>query len=74
MWTIAAAEIEVTDSEGASVERRIAVRLVKDWTSSPFVRINPKRRALVGRDILRAFSLEVSLRAGPAVTEIERAR
>jgi hypothetical protein len=34
------------------------------------VRINPKRTALVGRDLLRAFSLTLVLRSREAETEI----
>lgn len=73
LWTIAAADIEVTPSGGEPVRRRFAIRLVRDWQSSPFVRIHAGRRALAGRDLLRAFSLELALRASVAETEVRSA-
>jgi hypothetical protein len=51
----------------------MAVRLVRDWKASPFVRINPQRTALVGRDLLRAFSLSLVLRSSEAETEVSTA-
>ena len=70
LWTIAAIEIDIVSSSGEKVRRKLPVRVVRDWTTSPFTRINPVRRALVGRDFLRAFSLSVVLRAGVAETEV----
>lgn len=60
-------------SKGENVRRPMAVRLVRDWKASPFVRINPQRTALVGRDLLRAFSLSLVLRSSEAETEISTA-
>lgn len=41
------------------------------WESSPFVRINARRKALAGRDLLRAFGLRIRLDAPRETTEID---
>jgi hypothetical protein len=74
LWTIAAVEIDVATSSTKSVRKKFPLRVVRDWKTSPFTRINPDRRALVGRDFLRAFSLSVVLRAATAETEVLDAR
>lgn len=44
----------------------LPVRWVRDWSHSPFVRVNPTRTALAGRDLLRAIGVTVVLRASIA--------
>lgn len=70
-WAPARADIEIACARDGSVTKAMALRCVRDWKASPFVRINPKRAALVGRDLLRAFSLTLVLRSREAETEIE---
>lgn len=69
-WTIASVEVELGRTAGAPLRRRMPVRVVRDWKGSPFTRINPGRRALVGRDFLRALGLSLVLRAPEAETEV----
>ena len=63
-------DIALGRTAGAPLRKRMPVRVVRDWSGSPFTRINPKRRALVGRDFLRALSLSLVLRAPGAETEV----
>jgi hypothetical protein len=51
-------------------ERSLPIRFVHDWPASPFVRINVARRALVGRDVLRALGLRVCLSAPELSTDV----
>jgi hypothetical protein len=69
-WTIAAIDLEVTPSSGDPVKRSVPVRVVREWKTSPFTRINPRRQALVGRDVLRLLGISVALRARAAETDI----
>jgi hypothetical protein len=46
--------------------------LIRGWSSSPFVRVNPARRALVGRNVLMRLGLRVLLRADDRRTSIPR--
>lgn len=69
-WTIASVDIELGRAAGAPLQKRMPVRVVRDWKASPFTRINPSRRMLVGRDFLRALSLSLVLRAPDAETEV----
>lgn len=39
------------------------VAIVTDWSESPWVRVNPRRQALVGRDIFALESTEVRIRS-----------
>lgn len=69
-WTITSVEIELGRSAGAPIRRQLPVRVVRDWKDSPFTRINPDRRALVGRDFLRGLGLSVVLRSADIETEV----
>jgi hypothetical protein len=73
LWSPARVDVEIVSGNGKTVQRALAVRRVRDWKASPFVRINPQRTALVGRDLLRAFSLSLILRSSEAETEISTA-
>lgn len=53
--------IQITDESGRKQSRFILCECVKDWRNSPFCMVNPNRQALVGRDILLEFPLEVRL-------------
>jgi hypothetical protein len=55
---------------GDTLERSVAVRMVRDWATSPFTRINSARQALVGRDLLRAFGLTVTLSTAATLTTV----
>ena len=54
-------EIELRSSLGLERKGKLPVWVVKNWESSPFVQINPRRSALIGRDIMRLFDLVVCL-------------
>jgi hypothetical protein len=57
-WTPGRALLTVS-ADGSRIARDMPARFVHDWGNSPFVRINSARKALVGRDFLRAFSLRL---------------
>jgi hypothetical protein len=61
----------VVSAAGARIERDLPVRFVSEWDASPFVRINAARKALVGRDFLRAFRLRLRLWADELTTSID---
>jgi hypothetical protein len=69
-WSPDRVDVEIAAGPDRRVRRALPVRLVRDWATSPFVRINPRRTALVGRDFLRSFSLSLVLRTREAETEI----
>jgi hypothetical protein len=69
-WSPARVEIELRTTSETMLRRSVAVWQVRDWSGSPFVRINPSRRMLVGRDLLRAFGLRLVLRASEGETEV----
>lgn len=73
-WSPARVELGLRTTSGSTISRSLAVWQVRDWPKSPFVRINPKRRMLVGRDLLRAFGLTLVLRAPEGETEIANSR
>lgn len=53
--------IQIADELGNKQSKDIRCDCVKDWRESPFCKVNPCRQALVGRDILLEFPLEVRL-------------
>ncbi len=69
-WTPGRTRLAVS-AAGKRLERDLPIRFVHEWISSPFVRINAARKALVGRDLLRAFGLRLSLSAPELTTAIE---
>ncbi len=60
----------VTTGQGTTLEKKFKMLRVRAWDKSPFIKINTRRRMLVGRDLLRFFGLEVVLRSAKAQTEI----
>jgi hypothetical protein len=69
-WSPGRVDVEISTGPEQYVRKSLPIRLVRNWASSPFVRVNPTRKALAGRDFLRAFSLSLVLRAREAETEI----
>ena len=69
-WTPAPARVSLLAGE-TTMTRDIPARFVADWKASPFTRINPSRRALIGRDFLRAFGLRVRLSTPEELTVID---
>lgn len=63
-------KISVIDSRGNTQEKSIPVAVVKKWDDSPFTRVNKKRKALLGRDLLRAFQVEVCLDSQNLLTRV----
>lgn len=63
-------DVKVSDNDLTHDSRKIAVRIIRDWVNSPFVKINKNRRALIGRDILRAFDLRVLLDSHKKETQV----
>jgi len=53
--------IQITDEKGKKEARFIRCECVKDWQKNPFCIVNSQRKALMGRDILLEFPLEVRL-------------
>ncbi|MBI2892034.1 MAG: hypothetical protein HYY06_00670 [Deltaproteobacteria bacterium] len=70
LWAPILLDIEVPTTGGAPIRKAMAVRQVRDWALSPFVRINGARRALAGRDLLRAMGLRVELRSADSETRV----
>jgi CheY-like chemotaxis protein len=62
--------LTVIDSAGMRRSKKITVVVVKDWNKSPFIHFNENRKILFGRDILRAFELEVRLDSQKRITLI----
>ena len=73
LWSPARVDVEIACSKGENVRRPMAIRRVRDWKESPFVRINFQRAALAGHDLLRAFSLSLVLRSRDEETEVTTA-
>jgi hypothetical protein len=69
-WRPGRVSVEVGLEGGERRTVDLPVRWVADWASSPFVRINPARRALAGRDLLRAVGATVVLRPSDAETRL----
>jgi hypothetical protein len=63
-------EICLIDSSGKMQTKELPVAVVKNWASSPFTSVNPKRRVLLGRDLLRAFQVEVCLDSLNHITRV----
>lgn len=63
--------IRIRDLLGATRETNWPVACVRDWSQSPFVRINATRRALVGRGPLLELKPRICLDFGSRATEIE---
>jgi hypothetical protein len=63
-------EISLVDSSGNALTRELPVAVVKDWVKSPFTKVNRKRKVLLGRDLLRAFQVEVCLDSHNRVTRV----
>lgn len=68
-WTPGRARFAV-----AGLERDVPTRFVRDWAKSPFVRINPARSVLAGRDLLRALRLRLRLEGPDKETVIDDPR
>lgn len=64
--------IALIEGTQLSVKRQMAVIVVEDWHESPFVCINPSRRCLFGRDVLRAFPVAIVLNSKNRLTHLRR--
>lgn len=62
--------VQLSTSSGKAHALDVMINCVPDWHASPFVKINPDRVALVGRDILRALMPRVLLDFEARRTEI----
>lgn len=63
-------EMSLPGNCGNTKSAKVPVEFVKEWAESPFVNVNPKRRALAGRDILRIFETEVTLNGSRRTTYV----
>lgn len=63
--------IEIEDVNGKKLVKKISVSVVKNWEETSFVSFNKNRKALLGRDILRAFELKIYLDSKNRVTYVE---
>lgn len=57
-------------SDGAKQTRSLPLIVVRAWQKSSFVAYNLSRKALFGRDLLRAFDVEVTLHAPTRETSV----
>jgi antitoxin (DNA-binding transcriptional repressor) of toxin-antitoxin stability system len=64
--------LEVVDENGASAQRTVFCLSVLDWRRSPWCSalINPRREALAGRDLFRAFALIAELDGRAQTTRV----
>ena len=69
-WTPSIARFSLLAGE-AAISREVPTRFVAEWATSPFVRINPSRQALIGRDFLRAFGLRLRLSTPDQLTSVD---
>ena len=60
--------VHLWDSRGTTQTSEVMIHVVEDWDHSPFVEINQNRRVLFGRDLLRAFKVEVLMDSVNRVT------
>ncbi len=61
---------EIVTVPGKTKTFTTTIYCVDDWLNSPFVKINPNRAALIGRDLLLELQLNVLLQFGKRRTEI----
>lgn len=54
-------EVDLHSATGTQRSGKLTVQVVRKWSESPFVAINQGRKALIGRDVLLAFDVVVSL-------------
>ncbi len=63
--------VEIASKPGGAQALEITIACVIDWKNSPFVKVNPDRVALVGRDVLLALRPKVLLDFDARRTEIQ---
>ena len=63
--------VGTTDEQGRTRARATEVRLVTNWVASPFRRVNPRRRGFVGREIMFALGLRITLDPAARRTRVE---
>jgi len=63
-------KITLFDADGSEHTQEIPVAVVEGWDSSAFKHVNSKRVVLFGRDLLRAFEVEVTLDSKNRVTRV----
>ncbi len=69
-WSPDSVRVRVRLGDGSERDAPLPIRRVRSWASSPFVRLNPLRRMLAGRDLLRGLHLALDLRAAEAATTL----
>jgi CheY-like chemotaxis protein len=69
-WKTKRIVLTLLGHDGSVRQAEVPVRVVKKWENSPFVHVNPERKILVGRDILRAFKVEIVLNSLDRSTEV----
>lgn len=62
--------IEIISEDGERKTVEVAVSVVRDWKDSSFVRINPHRQILIGRDLLRASEIRIELDAKTRTSKV----
>jgi hypothetical protein len=70
-WRPVLASVGVVDRAGTRRSADVTAIAVRRWAEGPFTRVNPARRALVGRNVLMRLGLRVLLLAGDRQTSIE---
>ena len=63
-------EMTLISTDGIERTELIPVRVVNSWETSPFRLVNGSRKILFGRDVLRAFKLEICLDSDKRITKI----
>jgi len=53
--------LTVVDDYGVRQERKVPIQVVPEWSATTFQTVNSNRLALIGRDVLRAFEMELLL-------------
>jgi len=72
-WFSRMVDVIVVCEDGTRIETSLPVAVVKEWSVSPFVRVNGSRKILVGRDLLRAVpNIEIILDSMCKTTRVRR--
>jgi hypothetical protein len=56
--------------DGTEQSKELTVAVVERWKESSFTKVNKKRKALLGRDLLRTFKMEIYLNSATRETRI----
>jgi hypothetical protein len=62
--------VSLLDGGGAEQTKEITVAVVERWGDTAFIKVNRERKVLFGRDLLRAFRIEIYLNSDNRITRV----